>query len=517
MLLGWWRDARPVAPGDAPAGRLECLSYAPSGAGATMPRDVAPARIRADLASLAAITGCVRTYTVSDGFDAVPGIARELGLRVWLGAWIGRDAAHNERELARVIAVANTHRDVVRGVIVGNEVLLRHEQTPAALTAMIRRVRAATDLPVTYADVWGFWLKHPELGREVGFVTVHILPYWDDEPAGIDTVVPHVLELYDDMRTAFPGRQVLIGETGWPSVGRPRGAAVPSRVNQARYLREFTAAAHARGIPYNIIEAFDQPWKQPPEGTVGGYWGLHDVAGRPKFPWRGALSEAPHASRVLLASTALALVGFCAGFIGGRRGGLAAALLLAASGALAAAAAARQWQALVAANLGVADWSVTLAVAAAGWSALVLALRVVLRGALAAGAPLRTGRNALPGALVLGLLLTASYACLGLVFAGRHRDFPLWLFLPAVLALVLLALFDARAVARDLLARRATLELVLASWIAAAGIAVPLLEDFGSGRALAFGASMLALGLAVLAPIALEARDHPGSRQHARR
>src|SRR3712207_7426712 len=35
---------------------------------------------------------------------------------------------------------------------------------------------------------------------------------------------------------------------------------------------------------YNIIEAFDQPWKTH-EGSVGPYWGLFDAARVAKFLW----------------------------------------------------------------------------------------------------------------------------------------------------------------------------------------------------------------------------------------
>jgi exo-beta-1,3-glucanase (GH17 family) len=47
---------------------------------------------------------------------------------------------------------------------------------------------------------------------------------------------------------------------------------VPSRVNEAKFMRGFVAMAEANGWHYNLIEAFDQPWKRASEGAVGGYW-----------------------------------------------------------------------------------------------------------------------------------------------------------------------------------------------------------------------------------------------------
>ena len=333
-----------------------------------MPRDVAPARIRADLQRLALRFDCVRTYSVAHGLDRVPAIAREVGLEVLLGAWIGGDPLLNEIEIKRVIAVARAERDVLRGVVVGNEVLLRHEMTPDQLAALILRVRAATGLPVTYADVWGYWVRHRAVSSAVSFVTVHIIPYWDDDPVGIDEVIPYVDRLYTEMQRTFPGKRVLIGETGWPSVGRPRGANAPGRVNQARYIREFTQLAAARNIPYNLIEAFDQPWKRTPEGTVGGYWGLDDPQGHAKFPLTGPVEEVPGGQRVFWLSIVCGVAAALFALATCPRRRSWTACVVGAAGLLTPAILFRQVNYLHWGNTNAVDWVATLAVAATGWT-----------------------------------------------------------------------------------------------------------------------------------------------------
>jgi len=500
LLWSWWRDAQPVPVADGPAARLQCLSYAPSGGRYRPLEPVTREEIRRDLALLAARTGCVRTYTVSDGFDQVPAVARELGLQVILGAWIGREAEHNEDEVALVIDVANRHRDTIRAIVVGNEVMLRHELPPAQLAALIRRVGAATGLPVTYADVWGFWVKHRVLSEAVSFVTVHIIPYWDDDPVGIDAVIPYVDDLYAQMQRQFPGKEVLIGETGWPSAGRPRGAIEPGRVNQARYVREFAALAEERGIRYNLIEAFDQPWKRVPEGTVGGHWGLYDRDGHEKFPWTGPVAEVPRGGAVFAWALAAAALAALAGWFTGSAQRPLRALALGTAAALAVTIGARQAHDLLLGNATALDWSATLTVAAAGWLGFALAVRALLR-------PDGTG-DPLPAALVLFLLLACAYVCLGLVFAGRHRDFPVWLFLPGALALATTAATHATARAMALLVGRATEQVVLAAWLVAAGLLIPLQEGFANGRSIGWGGLSLLMGSALLLPLALQARQH---------
>ncbi|MGT2440721.1 hypothetical protein ACU4GH_38580 [Bradyrhizobium betae] len=97
------------------------------------------------------------------------------------------------------------------------------------------------------------------------------------------------------MAVAFPGKEILIGETGWPSEGRMRDGALPSRTNQARVVSEILGLAKANKFRVNLIEAYDQPWKRRLEGTVGGCWGLFDSVRRGlKYPPGQPISNFPY-------------------------------------------------------------------------------------------------------------------------------------------------------------------------------------------------------------------------------
>jgi glucan 1,3-beta-glucosidase len=502
----WWREAQPVSLADGVTARLPCVSYAPSKQSGDSRSGVTVEQLRKDLALLAKRTRCVRTYTVAEGFDQVPAVAHELGLEVLLGLWISRDAVHNDREIELAVRTARQHRATIRALVVGNEVLLRREQTAADLSALVRRVSASTGMPVTYADVWGYWLKHRSLAQSVSFVTVHILPYWDDVPVGVDEVIPYVDALYGNLEAAFPGKHLFIGETGWPSAGRPRGPIEPGRVNQARYLREFTVLAEKRGFDFSVIEAFDQPWKISHEGTVGGHWGLYDGERREKFPWTGPVVESAHGGTVALVALLTGALGALIGAFLGGPGRIPRALTTGGAAALAVAVLMRQRDYLVAGNVNWIDWAATLTICVAGWLAFVMAIRSVVRTRIAPE----------PIARPLGLLilLGCAYVCLGLVFAGRHRDFPVWLFLPGVLAFVVSAAIDPRVCAAALRVRRANEEIVLAAWLIAAGILIPLLERLQNPRAWGWGLASLLLGAAVLLPLALQARERHRTAEH---
>jgi exo-beta-1,3-glucanase (GH17 family) len=283
--------AEPILAAD---GKLQCLSYAPYyGEGQTpfiKGTMISKAQIDQDLALLAERTQCVRIYSVNQGLSYVPEAAEKVGLKVLLGAWIGWVDAENVQEIQTATTLANQYPNTVVGLIVGNEVLLRGEQTEQAMQKYFAMAKKATQVPITYADVWEYWLRHPALEPSVDFVTVHVLPYWEDDPQPVSNAMKHVNVVMDKVDQAF-SKPIMIGETGWPSAGRHRNGSVPSAVNQARYIREFLQRAGDAGWKYNIIEAMDQPWKRLLEGGVGGYWGLYDTDLKPKFAFTGEMSE----------------------------------------------------------------------------------------------------------------------------------------------------------------------------------------------------------------------------------
>lgn len=422
--------------------RLSCLSYAPYHRDGRTPLDptasISRAEIVADLVVLAPLTRCVRTYAVHQGLEQVPDVARELGLRVWLGAWVGHDAQHNRRELETALDLAERYPDVVRGLIVGNEVLLRREQPEGALKVLLEEARQRAPVPVTYADVWEFWLRHPNLADSVDFLTVHILPYWEDEPVAVEAAVAHVDKIHARLQQHF-GKPILIGETGWPSRGRQREAARPGKVEQARYIRGFVEKARVKGWDYNIIEAIDQPWKRQLEGTVGGHWGLLDAHLKPRFSFVGAVSERDTLGPPLLvAGFGVLVVG--AGLVLGRgratcRTGLAGAL---AAGFWLGLTLYLAWEHGMAAYRNLWEWSVLGSVALLG-AALTLAPVWMSRCHTGAYAAYQAGdwQAGLQAGIRLALLFAAATAAVLLLADPRYRDFPFWLYLlplPTLLA-----------------------------------------------------------------------------------
>ena len=506
----WWWLATPVTLAHAPidpAAKLYCVSYAPfRGDQTPMNHEliVSPEQIEEDLTDLAKISQCVRTYSVDNGLDKVPELAAKVGLKVLLGVWIGNEPQKNAFLADTAISLANAHPGTVQAIIVGNEVLLRGEMTPALLRETIRSVKARVQIPVTYADVWEYWLRYREVAEDVDFVTIHVLPYWEDMPVRAEDAAAHVLAITKRVALAFPGKEILIGETGWPSNGRMREGALPSRTNQARIVSEILDQAKRENIRVNLIEAYDALWKREWEGTVGGNWGLFDgVYRRLKYPAGIAISNYPFWKLQMAGGMGLAVVVFAAAGLALRRRPRPPRLVC--------------W---IAVAVSATTAGILLGVAAdkmfyesygigrlLGWGSLLaaaIASPVLCADALMSGRALptfqeligpREGRIPSAPTMVLGFVLTlttllAGETALGLLFDPRWRDFPFASLTMAVVPFWTLTQFN-----RPRSGTRPIAETAFAALFGATALFATFNEGFDNWQSLWTCAAYLLLGM----------------------
>ncbi|WP_028346003.1 hypothetical protein [Bradyrhizobium murdochi] len=440
----WWWLATPItlarAPID-PTAKLQCVSYAPF-RGAQTPliptTQILPEQIAEDLAQLAKITDCVRTYSIENGLDQVPALAAKVGLKVIQGIWLSSNRIKNLAQISVAIELTKEHPDVITALVVGNEVLLRGEMTTSDLAAHIRSVKSRVTVPVTYADVWEFWLRNREVYDAVDFVTIHILPYWEDMPVRAKHAAGHVDDIRKRMAVAFPAKEILIGETGWPSAGRMREGALPSRTNQARVVSEILDLAKREKFRVNLIEAYDQPWKRELEGTVGGYWGMINDAQRAvKYPPGEPISNYPFWKLQMGGGMALSAFVFLAGWLTLRRRpwkpGLAAWIAVGTSATTAGMLLGVAADKMFYESYGAGGWLQWGALLAAAIASPMLCANAAMSGRslptfLELLGP-REGRtksvlSALLGLALIVTTLIAAQTALGFTFDPRYRDFP---------------------------------------------------------------------------------------------
>jgi len=505
-----------------PAAKLECVSYAPF-RGDQTPHNpdliVSPQQIAEDLSELARITKCIRTYSIDNGLDQVPELASRVGLKVLLGVWIGRDRGKNALLIDTAVSLVKDHPGTVTAIIVGSEVLLRGEMIVSDLREIIRSVKPRVNIPVTYADVWEFWLRYREVGADVDFATVHFLPYWEDVPRRAEDAAAHIDDILKQMAVALPGKEIMIGETGWPSYGRMRDGALPSRINQARFVSEILDRARREKVRVNLFEAYDGPWKRRWEGTVGGYWGLLDGEDRKlKYPDGAAISNYPFWKLQMACGLVLCICVFGTALLTLRRrpwsprlaSWIAVAISATVGGILLGIGADK----VLRESHGLGGWLIQGLLLAAGIIAPSLSANALMTGrALPAflellGPPEGRSQQLMTRILGFTLIVTtliAAETALGLVFDARWRDFPFAALTMAVVPFCTVAFINPPKSGSRPLA-----EAVFAGLFAAAALYIVFNEGLQNWQSLLTCAAYLALGTALWRPRTIAVAETAG-------
>jgi glucan 1,3-beta-glucosidase len=518
IAVVWWWLGTPVHLAPSPlgaGGKLYCVSYAPFRANQDPMIEstyVDAQQIDEDLTLLSRFTNCVRTYSTENGQDQVAAIAQRHGMKVLQGIWLSNNAARNQRQIAAAVAIAKKFPDVVTAMVVGNEVLLRGDLSVTDLAALIGQVKAqVTPMPVTYADVWEFWQRYSNLQNAVDFVTIHILPYWEDFPLPASVAAAHVDAIRKMVAAAIPNKEIVIGEFGWPSQGRMRETARPSPSNEARAIEEAATLAQRENFRLNVIEAFDQPWKRQLEGATGGYWGTIDRStGAPKFGFDGVVSDHPDWLKQAVAGILLAAAVFAAAWWAGRGNTMPPSLWRWAVALSFLPAILLGWtiERIPIDSFGTGGWLRSL-----GFAFVAVAAPVACAAACASGrtpptfAALvsRSGGprdvlNVTLGATLILLTLLSVLTALGLVFDPRYRDIPFAPQSGATVAFLVLMLSTSRPAGS-----RAMAEAVAAAVLAVSAVYIAFNETFANWQAI-----WLCAGFLGLAVILARARDAPG-------
>jgi exo-beta-1,3-glucanase (GH17 family) len=263
---------------------------APGGAEPTL------AQVKADLELIKPFTREIRTYGsgLATHGSALPGLCDQLGMKIHMGIWLDDtyNEGQNQQSITEALGLVAENHPSIKTVIVGNEFLLRvrqaHKDVVAAeakLVRYIKQVKAAvpSNVIVTTGESYPDWLAASDaLPQAVDQVTWHVHPWWEQK--SIDNAANHAYNVYNQMKARiakFPGKKMVLGETGWPTAATT-GAAVGSEENQARYLKDLHAWAKKEGLEYWFFTNVDEKWKGA-EGAVGAHWGMYNSDRTPKY------------------------------------------------------------------------------------------------------------------------------------------------------------------------------------------------------------------------------------------
>ena len=117
------------------------LCFSPYEEGQEPGEQISEAQIRRRMKIIKPYTKWIRSFSCTDGNEAIPRIAKEYGIKTLVGAWLGDDPEINKREIAGLIKLAK--EGYVDIAAVGNEVMYRKDLTEDELLAFMHDVKEA--------------------------------------------------------------------------------------------------------------------------------------------------------------------------------------------------------------------------------------------------------------------------------------------------------------------------------------------------------------------------------------
>ena len=136
-------------------------------------------QVRRRLEIIKPYTKWVRSFSCTDGNEYIPVIAKELGIKTLVGAWLGDDPEINKREVEGLIELAN--KGVVDIAAVGNEVMYRKDLTEDELLEFMHDVKSKipSHIPVGYVDAYYEFSARPRITEACDVILANCYPFWE--------------------------------------------------------------------------------------------------------------------------------------------------------------------------------------------------------------------------------------------------------------------------------------------------------------------------------------------------
>jgi exo-beta-1,3-glucanase (GH17 family) len=284
-----------MVSGTALAQTFVGIDYGPFHDNGQAPGTAIPdSQFKHDLQLLSTKFTVIKTYgdDSQSRLDRVVPLAAKYFPKLQIYQGVFEDTTYNSSNtttyLDTAISLANMYPDTVAAIVVGNECLPTDSNpnpvSPTQLALDIQYVRTRLTNPsVKVTTGFGYQAAisyGTQLEPDVDSIMINIYPFY--APVAIGDAFANLTNAYNMFVNMFPGKQVIVGETGWPSSGGDMGSAVPSVANEESYVSSIFMNSSQLGSTF-LFEGFNEPWLST-QNSWGPHWGLWKSNRNPKFP-----------------------------------------------------------------------------------------------------------------------------------------------------------------------------------------------------------------------------------------
>jgi exo-beta-1,3-glucanase (GH17 family) len=240
-------------------------------------------QILLELTLLQKLTNRIRILSLTDcgQGELVLSVTKELGLQIWLGLWVSADESIflQEKESLQDFLDRSLVDDLVLGISVGSESIYRKEVSITTIIDYKNQVKdmlvdaGLSNLPVSVCDIEPTYEFNPQLVDAVDIILTNSFPFWESVP--VEDATDYLLEEISPLLES--GKEVIMGETGWPSDGYNPGVGSGSPEAQAQFFTQFFCRMDKQlNWAYFYFTGLDEPWRQEQDAnnTLEGIWGF---------------------------------------------------------------------------------------------------------------------------------------------------------------------------------------------------------------------------------------------------
>jgi exo-beta-1,3-glucanase (GH17 family) len=123
-------------------------------------------------------TNWIRSFSTIEGNELIPIVAKEMGMKTLVGAWLGDDQDKNDIEIENLVQLC--HDGFVDVAAVGNEVLYRNDMPLDKLLENIDYVKSlVSDIPIGYVDAYYEFSIKPRITAACDVILTNCYPFWE--------------------------------------------------------------------------------------------------------------------------------------------------------------------------------------------------------------------------------------------------------------------------------------------------------------------------------------------------